>query len=139
MTLRPSISRCRLGWKVFSQEGPRNWKLVLPSYYATLFEDVLQQLLKKNSDGFHDTSRGKHRFAAFPDLDERDVSKIQAFLDFYERTLCLSTNKNIENDFTDELDFCVALDLIRSAPNRKDRTEIGEWEHQAKYSQDADA
>src|SRR5262245_62962519 len=94
--------------------------------------------MKKTTAGFHKTKSGKNRKARFFDLDDKEVRKIQGFLDWYERVWCISTNKHLANDFSDELHFCIALDFNRPAPG-KDRTEIGQWEYQAKYGGDKEA
>jgi predicted amidophosphoribosyltransferase len=88
--------------------------------------------------GFQDSKSGKTSKARFFDLDEKDVRKIQDFIEWYERVWCISTNKHLEKDFSDELDFCIALDSNRPAPER-DRTELGEWEYRAKYGGDTEA
>jgi predicted amidophosphoribosyltransferase len=63
---------------------------------------------------------------------------IRAFLDWYGRTVCISTNRQLKDKFSDELDFCIALDMNSPGP-KEDRTEIGEWRYQAKFKQNVDA
>ncbi|MFO0969136.1 MAG: hypothetical protein U0793_26575 [Gemmataceae bacterium] len=41
--------------------------------------------------------------------------------------------------FSDELDFCLALDFTKPTPTTEDRTEIGELEYHAKYHQSSEA
>jgi predicted amidophosphoribosyltransferase len=127
-----------LNWKVFDQREDESWNLVLPRYYAGLFEASFPSLVKLTSAGFRDSSSGKTRIANFPALIEKDVKRIQAFLDWYGRVVCLSTNEHLEDDFSDELDFCLALDFNKPRPG-KDRTELGGLEYHAKYHQDANA
>jgi predicted amidophosphoribosyltransferase len=135
VSLRPPSSRCQLTWKVFDQGADGSWKLVLPRYYAGLFEVSFPSLVKKARAGFRDSSTGKTRIATFSDLDEQGVRRIQGFLEWYGRAVCVSTNEHLESHFADELDFCLALDFTRPSPDQ-DRTPIGEWEYQAKYHQD---
>jgi hypothetical protein len=135
VSLRPRSTRCQLQWVVFVQEGERSWKLVLPLYYAGLFEVSFPSLLKKAVNGFQDSSTGKTRIARFANLEDPDLKKIGGFIDWYERGVCLSTNKHLNPVFSDELDFCLALDYIRSNP-KADRTQIGEWLYRAKYHPD---
>jgi predicted amidophosphoribosyltransferase len=135
LLLRPSSSRCRLEWKVFEQIDPTTFKLVLPRFYAGLFEVSLPSLAKKTISGFKDSSTGKTRMATLADLDDAGLKKVQHFIQWYERAVCLGINQRLGDTFSDELDFCFALDTNRTAPG-SERTQIGEWEYQAKYAGD---
>ena len=67
------------------------------------------------------------------------MAKVRGFLSFFGQAVCLGVNKHLKDDFSDELDFCLALAFNKASPQDKARTEIGEWFYQAKYHQDADA
>jgi predicted amidophosphoribosyltransferase len=71
-------------------------------------------------------------------LPDREVERIEGFLRFFERAVCLGINKHLGKEFSDELDFCLALDFGKPSPTA-DRTVIGELEYQAKYHQDSEA
>ena len=110
MPLLPGSSRLQLNWKVFDQvEDTGEYKLVLPSYYSRLFEASFPSLVKKTRVGFRESASGKTRIATFPNLDEQDVGKIRGFLNWYGRIVCLSTNEHLQDSFSEELDFCLAL------------------------------
>jgi predicted amidophosphoribosyltransferase len=99
---------------------------------------IYPKLMAKSNTGFRDSSSGKTKYAFFKDLDEGEVSAIERFLSHYGRSVCLSANAHIAEHFSDELDFCLALDFNKPSP-KEDRTQIGEWEYQAKYHQDKEA
>jgi predicted amidophosphoribosyltransferase len=89
-------------------------------------------LMRRCGAGFTDSSTGKTRVAILANLNEQEVEGIQSFLAFFERAVCLGVNKHLRTNFTGELDFCLALDFNKPTPQDA-RTEIGEWEYQAKY------
>jgi predicted amidophosphoribosyltransferase len=134
MTLRPSGSRCQLMQNRFEQKEDGSWVLVLPPYYAGLFELYFSALLPES--GFKDSVAGKR--CTFPTLDPSIVNKIRNFLRFFAQAVCISMSKYLRTSFSAEMDFCLALDFNKPNPG-KDRTEIGELEYQAKYQEDAGA
>ncbi|MCI0642396.1 MAG: hypothetical protein L0Y72_13230 [Gemmataceae bacterium] len=138
MSLLPPRSRCQLEWKQFFQDQDGNWLLHLQPYYAELFANYFPTLMKQSPAGFRDFKSARNKFALFSKLPARDVQRIQGFLKFFERAVCLGINKHLKNNFTDELDFCLALDFNKPSP-QADRTEIGELEYQAKYQQNSEA
>jgi hypothetical protein len=77
-----------LTWKQFVQKEDGPWTLVLPFYYAGLFEVCCPALTAKSKTGFRSSSTGKTRYAYFPPLDARDVNRIQVVLEFFERAVC---------------------------------------------------
>jgi predicted amidophosphoribosyltransferase len=103
-----------------------------------LFQACFPSLAARSNTGFLTSSTGKTKFAFFPELDERAVKRIETFLAFYERAVCIGANRHLEDSFSDELDFCLALDFIRPSP-KEARTGMGELEYQAKYHRDAEA
>lgn len=110
--------------------------LRLPRYYADLLEATRPSLSKKAGAGFRGDPSGNERLATFSRLNEGEVKWIQAFLAWYRRIVCISTNRHLRGRFSDELDFVLALDFTRPSLAAKDRTEIGEWVYQAKYNRD---
>src|SRR5262249_39745239 len=132
MSLRPHSSRCQLTWKQFVQKDDGSWFLNLPPYYADLFACYFPALMKQSRTRFRNSKSGKTRYAFFSALPQREVQRVEGFLAFFGRAVCLSVNKHLRNDFADELDFCIALDFAKPSPTGE-RTVIGELEYAAKY------
>lgn len=63
------------------------------------------------------------------DID--DIEKFKIWCDGANKILWLGINKNLQQHFKDELDFCIACDFNFIPENG--RTEIGEAEYQLKY------
>jgi predicted amidophosphoribosyltransferase len=76
------------------------------------------------------------RYLWFPPdaLDEGDLERINAWKERFEQYVLLGLNTNISEYFSDELDFCMALDL-NFDPRADRRTLYGEAEYQLKYRQ----
>lgn len=138
MSLRPQTSRCQLTWKQFVQKDDGSWFLNLPPYYAALFASYFPLLMKQSRTGFLKSRSGKTQYAFFASLAPREIQRIEGFLKFFERAVCLGVNKHLTTRFADEVDFCVALDFAKPSPSAE-RTEIGELEYQAKYQQNSEA
>lgn len=138
MSLRPDRSRDQLKWKQLEQKKDGSWVLGLPPHYARLFEACFPSIMAKSKNGFRYSSTGKTKLAFFPSLDNQAFKKVDGFLQFYERAVYLGRNKHLEGHFSEELDLCHALDFNKPSPD-EGRTEIGEWEYQAKYNQDEEA
>jgi hypothetical protein len=140
--LRPPTHRSTLSGPTSSMLIKRKvggWSLTFPAYYAHLFESYFPALMAKCPRGFRDSilSEGKKE-AVFPRLEERDLTRIQSFITFFSQAVCLGINRHFGGKFQSELDFCIALDWNRPDPRSK-RTQIGEWEYQAKYDKNQDA
>jgi predicted amidophosphoribosyltransferase len=127
-----------LDWHRFEQKSDGHWWLCLPPFYAGLFAARLPILFGKSNTGFRNSRTGQTKFAFFPELAEKDLQKINAFIQHYSRVVALGMNDYIRGSFGDELDLCLALDLNKPEPGPK-RTAIGELEYQAKYHRDQGA
>lgn len=138
MSLRPATSRCQLTWKQFVQKDDGSWFLNLPPYYAALFASYFPALMKNSRTGFRKSNSGRTEYAFFSQLPPREIQRIEGFLKFFGRAVCLGINKHLKGEFSDEMDFCLALDFAKPSPT-EDRTEIGELEYQAKYQQNSEA
>jgi len=134
MTIRPLTSRRQLTAQRFSQNDGGDWELELPAYYVRLFETTFPRIRSKAVEGFR-ILRGESQIARLRELTIREIELIQKFITWYQRSICISTNKHLDGVFFDELDFCLALDKNYPEPGQE-RTEIGEWEYQAKYKHD---
>jgi hypothetical protein len=99
--------------------------------YPELFEHQFPEIVEKAPKGW---SQKKMAYLWFPPdvLDEEDLENIQAWKDKFERYVLLGLNTHIEDHFSDELDFCMALDF-NIDPSAQKRTVFGEAEYQFKY------
>jgi len=131
----PPSSRNQLNWNRFTKQESGNWCLVIPSFYAELFTYQETELMEKASSNWRDTKTGEMKFIFFDNLENVEIGKINLFIDEYSKFVIIGKNNNIDKYFTNELDFCCALDynFIRSG-SEFERTEIGELEYQAKYN-----
>ncbi len=112
--------------------------LVLPPLYARLFVASIPSMMGKSQYGFRDTKSGNNKRAFFEGLTDQDIKKVNGFIEYYKTRVVLGRNCHINPYFSDEVDFCLALDFIRSEPRATQRTEIGELEYSAKYHHDDD-
>jgi predicted amidophosphoribosyltransferase len=94
--------------------------------------------MRSAGKGFEATPGGSDRVAVFADLDEQAIITVTSFLDYYSRAVCIGVNRHLARGFTQEIDFCMTLDFNKSGPQGS-RTQIGEWEYQAKYRRSAEA
>ncbi len=138
MPLLPTTSRSQLQWHRFTRQEDESWCLVLPPFYAKLFELHFPALVTWPYKGFRDSHSGQTRIARFQKLLDKNLTDGNAFIEHYSRVVILGKNDYIKVDFEDELDFCLALDYNKPKPG-PDRTEIGELEYRAKYQQDKGA
>ena len=133
MKLTPLKSRNQLDWHRFEKEAAGDWVLKLPLYYADLFQLKESRLMQKSNTGWRDANTGETRYASFAGLTAAEVEQIEEFIEDYKRFVIIGLNKNIENDFKDELDSCMALDYNLKSINPLARTGIGELVYQVKY------
>lgn len=133
MKLMPLESRNQLDWYRFEKEDAGDWVLKLPHYYADLFQQKESQLMQKSNTGWRDSSTGETKYAFFVGLTSVEVEQIEEFIEDYKRFVIIGLNKNIENDFKDELDLCMALNYNLKSINPLIRTGIGELVYQVKY------
>ncbi|MCK4858813.1 MAG: hypothetical protein KAT58_12635, partial [candidate division Zixibacteria bacterium] len=123
----------RLEWHVFEEDEKGSWVLhLIPPYYADLFVDQEPSLMQKALSPWEYSEGGKSKFTIFTALTLREIDRIRQFIVDYRQLVLLGLNKNIEAYFADELDACLALDYNYKSPAL--RSEIGEWEYQAKYN-----
>lgn len=126
--------RSQLEWSLFEQKDGKNWFFaVKPEYYTQLFNHLCPELLPKFTFEWRKSSTGKSYFTYLRDLDDDDIEKVQSFLADYKNLVLIGLNKNIKDHFTDELDYCIALDFNRNKPEDENRTEAGTLEYEAKY------
>src|SRR5437899_7915809 len=105
MSLRPRSSRSQLTWKQFVEKEDGSWFLNLPPYYADLFASYFPALLKMSRTGFRTSRSARTKYAYFTTLPSREIERVESFLLFFQRAVCLSTNRHLMGEFSDELDF----------------------------------
>lgn len=86
MALLPPKSRCTLDWQMFKELDSGDHLLVLPPFYAELFEAHFPELMTKSKYGFDDTQRGNNKRAFFRAFTDRDVEKVESFIAYWRRT-----------------------------------------------------
>lgn len=138
MSLRPGRSRSQITWKQFLKKEDGSWFLNLQPYYADLFAVYFPHIMRRSRTGFKPSKSGKTKFAFFRGLVERDLQRIESFIKFFGQAVCLDLNRHLGNNFSNELDFCLALDFTKPSPD-KERTVVGELEYQAKYHHNSEA
>jgi hypothetical protein len=111
----------------------------MPAVYAQIFERLLPDLMAKSNTGFRvDRKYDYNRLAFFVGLSEADVARIHGFLLRFEQLIVVGLNKNIDSHFSDEMEFCMALDWVMPKPG-ENRTLIGELRYRAKFRNDSRA
>ncbi len=137
---KPPSSRNQLRWSKFKKTESGDWFLsLMPHYYAQLIELDAPDIINKSRIGFYDSKSGKTKNIFLRNLTSADVDCIEQLLCDYEQLVIINLNKHIEDLFTNELDYCVALDFLRSNPESDHRTEVGELVYQSKSMGDRDA
>lgn len=136
MIPRSGKSRRQLDFSISKSTDDNGWRLVFPDYYARLFSLEEPKLMEKSNTGWRDSKKEGLKFAFFKAINDRDVSRIKAFVDVYKQLIILELNKHIKNEFNNELDFCVALDWPAEHPDdfaKGKRSRIGECVYLSKY------
>jgi len=107
---------------------------VLADTYPDLFDLSCSAIADKSPTGWKVSQSGKMKYLWFPEgaLDEDDVECINEWKAKFEQYVLIGLNEHIEDHFSDELDFCMALDFNFN-PEADRRTLYGEAEFQAKY------
>lgn len=117
-----------------------DWYLLLPNLYSQLFEVEEPLIMHKSSSGWHQGDNANEKYIYFGNLKDSEVIQVNEFIEIYKKLVILGLNKYIESKFSDELDFCIALDY--PAKNLSERASgrgiIGELVHLAKYKQRLD-
>ncbi len=124
-------SRSQLHRHFNEYDGGASSFFVSADTYPELFDLALPNVYGKAPKGW---CQGKLKYLWFPPdvLDEDDLSAIDEWSERFEQYVLLGLNPNIENHFSDELDFCLALDFNYDH-DAKRRTYYGEAEYQLKY------
>src|SRR5208282_1873815 len=97
--------------------------------YPQLFDLHHKEIAAKSPHGWKTSKNGTMKYLWFPDLDEGALAAIGDWRDRFEKYVLLGLNSHIAKYFTDELDFCMALDF-NFDPSGGKRTIYGEAEYQ---------
>lgn len=99
--------------------------------YPDLFTFHHRDIVDKAPKGWQ---QKKMAYLWFPPdtLDEDDLDAINEWREKFGQYVLIGLNSNIEDHFSDELDFCMALDFNYD-PAAEKRTVFGEAEYQLKY------
>lgn len=102
--------------------------------YPELFELAHNEIVEKAPGGWKSNTKGNFRYLWFPSdaLDDEDVETITDWCDRFKHYILIGLNKHLEDHFTDELNFCLAMDFNYD-PDTEKRTIYGEAEYQLKY------
>lgn len=102
--------------------------------YPDLFEIAHPDIVAKAPKGWKPNKTGSYRYLWFPpdSMNDEDLEAIADWRDRFEHYVLIGLNKYIATHFSNELDFCLALDFNYDAKAEK-RTLYGEAEYQLKY------
>ena len=100
--------------------------------YPELFDLAFPDLKQESPTGWKTSSKGGMKYRWWRQLDSGSVESIQDWCSRFEKYVLLGLNAHIEDSFTSELDFCMALDFNYD-PAADKRTLFGDAEYQLKY------
>ena len=133
----------RLIWYRFEQSDEDEWKLFLiPRYYAGLFQSMHRSICQKRClTEWKISKSGKCAYNFFKDLTGDDIAEVNSFLKAFQRYRIIGWNAILKPYFSNELDFCLALDKNYSPPvdGVYERTPTGELFKRAKYDKCKDS
>ena len=132
MIPRINHSRSRLVCHLNQQEDGHYTFYVPKDVYAEVFDWLHPEISRLAVNGWRTSKNGKMKYLSFSELSESDVAVIEDWKDRFEKYVLLGLNEHLKEHFTNELDFCLALDFTYD-PIAEKRTIFGEAEYQAKY------
>lgn len=125
--------RRQLDWHVFEQKQSGDWFLSLLPKYAELFEKLEPDLMRKAHSPWKESSSRKAMNLILSGLTDIDIERVERFIGDFKRHVVLGPSRHIEPYFTNEVDFCLALDFNFASVEEGRYTEIGKLEYVAKY------
>ncbi len=136
MIPKVSHSRSQLLCNINEYDTGARTFFVSADTYPELFDILCAEISKKSPTGWKTSSGGKMKYLWFPPekLDDEDIEVIEDWREKFEHYVLLGLNRYIESHFSEELDFCMALDFNYS-PEAQSRTIYGEAEYRLKYRQ----
>ena len=132
MIPRINHSRSQLQSHLNSYEDGPYSLFVSKDIYPALIDFHLPQIRAKSPQGWKIKPNGAMRYLWFPGLEDEDVTAAKEWCERFSTYVLLGLNPNIESHFSDELDFCMALDFNYN-PSSEKRTVFGEAEYQLKF------
>lgn len=133
MIPRITHSRSRLVAHLNEYEDGAKSFFVSADTYPELLTRALAEVVQKAPHGWR---RKRMAYLWFPPgaLDDNDMERLEDWRERFAQYVLLGLNPNIEEHFSDELDFCMALDY-NIDPDADRRTIYGEAEYQLKYKE----
>lgn len=104
---------------------------VYADVYSDLFNAQHPEISRLASNGWETIQQ--MNYLRFAGLSYEAIAVIEGWRERFSKYVLLGLNANLQDDFTNELDFCMALDFTKVHPASKRRTKFGEAEYQAKY------
>ncbi|MCC3381779.1 phosphoribosyltransferase [Paenibacillus farraposensis] len=133
--INETITRSRSEFKVSVFEN-ENGGITIVTYskkWASFISCKQNAFVSLSPKKWNVTSKGNYSlWIPKENLDSNVLNQFVEWLHEVNSHLWLSLNKNLKDDFIDELDYCVAADWNISF-DTKERTEVGEAEYQIKY------
>jgi predicted amidophosphoribosyltransferase len=136
----PTITKSRMNLRKFDiLENPEDDSAVFfitpPEVYPDLFTLRFPSIVRKSRRGAWNLA--KHKKSSFlsflPNvLFNTDIEIVQKWVDRYSRYVLIGLNEHIGSIFSNEIDFCLALDYNYDKVKEK-RTLYGDVEYQLKY------
>ena len=134
MIRKPDCGRCVLTWHAFEKRDGDQWMLSLcPPYYASLLSALEPAISEKRVGGWRDSKTGRAAWAHMAGLSADEVKSVNRFVEEFGQIVVLGLNPNIRTHFSDELDWCAALDHNFVSARDHTRTVVGELVYRAKY------
>lgn len=102
--------------------------------YPKLLRILCPTIVEKSPTGWKESKSGKMKYLWFPPdkLDDEDLAEIEDWREHFGTYVLLGITPHLSEHFTDELDYCMALDF-NYLPAEGRRTFFGEAEYQLKY------
>ena len=136
MIEKPSNNRSRLDWHATEHNG-NNFTVVLPVYYAKLFSCIYPNIVDESVNGWKFSKSGKTKIISFNRIDSDSKDIIEDFIISFKQYILINLNKNIFELFSDELDYCIALDFTyEKGLSGNKHTPTGHFVYRAKNCQD---
>jgi len=122
----------------FEKKDSGDWLLVLkPAFYTKIFENREPSIYNKRCHREWKESQFNtdELLNFFTDLSEEEIHKVREFIEDYSLYRLIGKSSEISLQFSDELDFCMALDknFLPPVDGNYTRTKIGELFYNAKY------
>lgn len=134
MIERPPCGRSVLAWHAFEKQDNGEWVLSLcPPYYASLFGELEPEIAGKRVGTWRESNSGKAMYTCLACLTADEIKRVNRFIEDFGEMVIMGLNRNIRDHFSNELDWCAALDHNFVSSRDHTRTVVGELVYRAKY------